>query len=258
MIHGLRITMSGEELIRRISDRLALHESALRELDGRLERRRGDLLFHSDADGLQPLSERQAEHACCSDRVSSLTLLRDKIVAMETYDLGIAELRLLDLLPPGPQHPADAVESNVDVASRAGVIDGFKLTLTGTEIRELIAERIECHRASIQHWNRELARTPEEQTDEAPLLPAHMCENEAERHEWRIEVLEFMSDHIDTAATYRLADRDLEFGELLPEKPGWVAQDEYEERTGIRFNLERLAKAVERGGVRIAWSTAEG
>ena len=37
------------------------------------------------------------------------------------------------------------------------------------------------------------ARPVEEQTDDEPLLPNHLCENEAERHEWRMIVLETMS-----------------------------------------------------------------
>ena len=89
-----------------------------------------------------------------------------------------------------------------------------------------------------------LARTPEEQTDENPVLPDHICENEMEEHEWRVEVLEFIRDHIDSSEVYRLAEGDLEFGELLPEKPGWMQQSEYEERTGVAFNLERRTKEV--------------
>jgi len=30
----------------------------------------------------------------------------------------------------------------------------------------------------------------------------------------------------------------------MPEKPGWLEQDEYEERTRIRFNLERLVTSI--------------
>jgi hypothetical protein len=42
-------------------------------------------------------------------------------------------------------------------------------------------------------------------------------------------------DHIDVSETYRLGEED-SFGELLPDKPGWLEQDEYEERTsqGLR------------------------
>ena len=30
----------------------------------------------------------------------------------------------------------------------------------------------------------------------------------------------------------------------MPEKPGWLEQDEFEERTRIGFNLERLVKTM--------------
>jgi hypothetical protein len=124
------------------------------------------------------------------------------------------------------------------------MIDGLKLTITGKELRSLLERRVESHRRSADHWAREQERNAEEATDEEPVLPEHMCENEAERHEWRAEVLEFMRDHIDASETYRLGEDDLAFGELLPEKPGWLEQQEYEERTAIGFQLERLTKAA--------------
>ena len=67
-------------------------------------------------------------------------------------------------------------------------------------------------------------------------------EHEEQRHVWRAEVLEFIRDHIDPQETYRLSADDLEFGELLPSKPGSVEQQDYEERTAIGFHLERLVK----------------
>ena len=37
---------------------------------------------------------------------------------------------------------------------------------------------------------------------------------------------------------------NLAFSELLPDKPGWLEQDEYEERTSVGFQLGRLVKRV--------------
>ena len=124
------------------------------------------------------------------------------------------------------------------------MIDGLKVTMTGEELRALLERRIDSHKRSADHWKRELARTPDEQTEDEPLLPDHICENEAERHKWRTEVLEFIRDHVDVNETYRLGEADLAFGELLPSKPGWLDQDEYEERTRIGFQLERLTKVA--------------
>jgi hypothetical protein len=127
------------------------------------------------------------------------------------------------------------------------MIEGLRLTIQGEELRRLLAQRIDDHRASAERWKHEQARTEDDQTEDRPLLPEHMCENEAERHEWRAEVLEFLRDRIESAEVYRLGEADLEFGELLPEKPGWLEQEEFEERTSIGFHPGRLAKAV--GGV---------
>jgi hypothetical protein len=76
------------------------------------------------------------------------------------------------------------------------------------------------------------------------LLPDHICENSADRHGWRAYVLGFIREHIDSSEVYRLGEADLTFGELLPEKPGWLEQEEYEERTGVAFHLERLTKRI--------------
>ena len=106
------------------------------------------------------------------------------------------------------------------------MINGLQLTIPGEEVRRLLEQRMEGHRQSADWWKREQARTPEEQTEEQPLLPDHICENEAERHEWRAAVLGFIRDRIESAEIYRLAEADLHFGELLPEKPGWLEQEE--------------------------------
>jgi len=90
---------------------------------------------------------------------------------------------------------------------------------------------------------REQTRTEEDQTEER-LLPERMCENEAERHECRAKVLELIRDRIESAENYRLGEADLHFGELPPERPGSLEQEEFEERTNVGFHLGRLAKAV--------------
>jgi hypothetical protein len=88
------------------------------------------------------------------------------------------------------------------------------------------------------------AQTPDQQTEDEPLLPDDLCANETERHKWRADVLAFIRDHVALAEVYRLAEADLAFAELLPEKPGWLEQDEYEERNRVGFQLERLTKRV--------------
>jgi hypothetical protein len=138
---------------------------------------------------------------------------------------------------------ATTMPSSSEEESRA-MIDGLKLTITGEELRSLLERQIESHERSADRWKREQERNPEEATDEEPMLPEHMCATEAERHEWRADVLEFMREHIDVREIYRLGEDDLTFGELLPEKPGWLEQQEYEERTAISFQLERLTKTV--------------
>lgn len=120
------------------------------------------------------------------------------------------------------------------------MIDGLKLTMTGEELRTLLQARADAHRANASRWSHELTRTPDEQTEAEPLLPEHMCEHEAERHDWRAEVLEFIREHLEPLEIYRLDESDLAFGELLPRAPGSVEQADYEERTRVGLELGRL------------------
>ena len=64
------------------------------------------------------------------------------------------------------------------------MIDGLRLTFKGKELRRLLDEKIVGHKRCAKRWRDGLGRTPEQQTEEEPLLPDEMCENEAERHEW--------------------------------------------------------------------------
>ena len=130
------------------------------------------------------------------------------------------------------------------------MIDGLKLTIPGEKLRLLLEAQIQRHEQRAERWAREQTRTPEDETEDTPLLPDHICANEAERHVWRAGVLAFIRDHVEAGETYRLAPADLEFGELLPRAPEWLIQDEYEERTRIGIALDRITKAVEGvGGV---------
>lgn len=69
MIEGLKLTMTGEQLIARVQERIQFHEASA---DGD-ERRRA--------------------------RVQTLTLIRDHLVLDEVYRLGEYDLRFADLLP---------------------------------------------------------------------------------------------------------------------------------------------------------------
>ena len=124
------------------------------------------------------------------------------------------------------------------------MIDGLKVTLTGEELRQLLALRATDYRTAAERWQSERERDAETATEDMPLLPDHICENEAERQEWRADVLTFLRDHLDPTEIYRLDVSDLEYADLLPQKPAWLEQDEFEESTRVGFSLERLAKRV--------------
>ena len=123
------------------------------------------------------------------------------------------------------------------------MIEGLKLTFSGEELRKLLEAQIDHRGVCADRWAHEKTRTSEDEAEDAPLLPEHMCTNEAERHAWRADVLQFIRDHLEPAETYRLCAADLEIGELLPSRPEWLTQDEYEERNRVAFTLERWRRA---------------
>jgi hypothetical protein len=109
------------------------------------------------------------------------------------------------------------------------MIEGLRLTMSGEEVRMLIERRAAEHRAKAERWRGETARTPDDETEDTPLLPEHICENEATRHEWRAERLSFLRDHLDPSEVYRLGEMDLEFAELVPEPPELLGPDDSED-----------------------------
>lgn len=247
MIRGLQITLSGEELSRRIGERIRVHEIAISALDVRLAQRRRDQPFDVRAeDGFKTVGELENERQQYLDRVTPLTLIRNNLIEGEVYALSRADLQAAELIgSAGPEGARVAELAPIDEAENAA-IDGLKLKFTGSELRELLERRMHYHERCAGRWKHEQTRTPDDQTEDAPLLPDHMCANEEERHDWRRDVLSFIRDHIDASKTYHLRDADLAFGELLPQKPGWMEQDEYEREISIGFNLERLTKEIGR------------
>ena len=208
----------------RISERIRTHEATIGALDVRIKRREGDLPFDVRVeDGMKTLGELESEREHHRGRVLRLTLLRDGLVADEIYALGSADLRLADLIPPDCPDASTIPDERCLDDGRIVPIDGLKLTISGHELRSLLEQRMRDHERRAERWRDEQARTPEQETDE-PLLPDHICENEAERSDWQVGVLGFIRDHVEAASVYRLGGQDLAFGDLLPEKPGWLEQ----------------------------------
>lgn len=126
------------------------------------------------------------------------------------------------------------------------MIDGLGLTMTGEELRRLLNDRVEEHRASAECWAARRDESAVDENGEDVQVPEHICANEVERHEWRAAVLEFIRDHVEALEVYRLRESDMTFAELLPAKPGWLEQSEYEERTAIGFGLEQISRRISR------------
>lgn len=177
MLRGLQIVMGAKELSARLDGRIKVHSA--------------------------------------SARAGELALIRDHLVQGETYTLGLADLRALDLL------------AGEATANAARVIDGLKLTMTGGELRALLVDAAKARVRLADHWKKEAARAPDDRkAGGKSRLPGRICEKEAERQEWRAEMLAFLEAHVDGSATYWLGRDDLEFGDLLPEEPDWLEEAE--------------------------------
>lgn len=221
MIRGLQITIRGEELGQRIAERIRMHGATIGALDIRIKQREGDQPFDvRPEDGFRTLGELENERQHYRDRVLCLTLLRDNIVAGEAYVLDRTHLRLAELISPDFTDASGIPEERWVDDKKNAAIDGLKVTISGHELRTLLEQRIHDHERRAQRWKREQARTSEQQTEDEPLLPGHMCANEAERHDWRADVLGFIRDHIEAAEVYRLGEGDLVFASYCPRSPG--------------------------------------
>jgi hypothetical protein len=126
------------------------------------------------------------------------------------------------------------------------MIEGLKLTITGEEVRKRLAERIKRHQQLVAHYKREATRELDPKDDFDFVVPEHMCEYEQELHGWRAEALTYIREHIEGGEIYRLGPADLAFGELLPQKPAMVQQEEYEREQRVGFSLERIAREMGR------------
>jgi hypothetical protein len=249
MIRGLQITMAAEGLKNRIGERITEHEAEMARLAGRIKEREGDLPIDVRMeDNFATVPDLQQEWRKHRDHVTKLSLLRDGLIPGETYAMRAGDLRLTEVISPEQVEAAGIQNDFWPEDKKKTTIQGLKLTMPGDEVRRLLDERITVHEARAARWKREQTRGVEDQTEDEPVLPTHMCENEEEEEHWRVAMLTFIRDHIEQGAIYRLGERDLQFGELLPEKPVWMEQAEYEERTAVGFNLERLTRELRGAG----------
>ena len=124
------------------------------------------------------------------------------------------------------------------------MIDGLRLTISGEELRRLFEHRIEHHERCVKHWKREQARTPEEQTEDEPLLPR--TDLRARSGASRVACGCFAIHSRSRRGRGRVPARRVGSAvrRIAAEKPWAIEQEEYEERTSIGFNLERLTKTV--------------
>ena len=102
-------------------------------------------------------------------------------------------------------------------------IEGLMLTISGDEMQRLLDERIADHQRSLAYWNDEITRAAGGQT-----VPGadQLIAREAIRHQWRIDVLTFIREHVETVDNYRIGERDLLFAELLPARPWLLERDD--------------------------------
>lgn len=95
------------------------------------------------------------------------------------------------------------------------MIEGLKLTMSGTELRQQLGARIRWHQSRVADYQRELARQDVDESTDV-RLPEHIVEHMRDEHESRAGVLTLIHDHVLETETYRLGEADLAFGEMIP------------------------------------------
>jgi hypothetical protein len=100
------------------------------------------------------------------------------------------------------------------------MINGLKLAMSGDEVISLLNARIERMRAVVAIKQDAMAgNAPPPRTAFVCQVPAETVQEEILQHEHRIRVLTIVRDHILPREVYLIGQKDLEFGELLPDPP---------------------------------------
>ena len=119
-----------------------------------------------------------------------------------------------------------------EVRTGSAVIDGLKLTMTGTQLQSNLAERIRWHQTAMDRLTEQLQA--HRSLVDAPYADRPL-EEEIGRVRRRIDVLSFIHDYIVADEVYRLGEFDLRFADLLPDDDGWDSEP---------FGLRRAAPAL--------------
>src|SRR4051812_25763925 len=178
MVRGLQIRIRGEELRRRIAERIEAQEGQVTALDERIRRRDGDLPFDVRVeDGLSTLAELKAEREQHGDRIRELSLVCDSVIGDELYVLSRADLQLAGLIASAAGEPPGDFHRQHGSSPQHPIVEGLTVTVDGADLQDLLDKRIRTHRQRAEWWKREQARTPEAHTQDDPALPEHLCEN---------------------------------------------------------------------------------
>ena len=95
VIDGLKLTMTGEQLIEKLNERIEDYEGNIRYY----ERIAGAPATGADDDSQLPAHQIEHEIARSRRQLVALSFIRDYIVRGEVYLLGEFDLRFADLLP---------------------------------------------------------------------------------------------------------------------------------------------------------------
>ena len=91
------------------------------------------------------------------------------------------------------------------------MIQGLKVTITGTELRELCHARAKHHRERMAVYQTQLHSVQELQIEGTHSgNPAKALEEKRAQHEAQAQEMEFIGSHIDTSETYLLDNSDLQ------------------------------------------------
>ena len=118
MIAGLQIKIRGEELSRRMEQRIRAREEAIAAIEQRIERRAGD-----PGNEYKTVADLEDERQVQRDVLLRIELVRNSLVDDELYLLSLSDLRVADLISSIPDadelngllEPSDEL---VDAASR--------------------------------------------------------------------------------------------------------------------------------------------
>jgi len=101
------------------------------------------------------------------------------------------------------------------------MIEGFKLTVSGKELKTHFLERAKHHHGRAAWYAQQRGQFADAPTAQMSNDPVQGLKDAGKRHEQREAVFAFYAEHVEQDQQYRLSDHELQQLELIQSSHGY-------------------------------------